>query len=134
MKVSILSFVVTCLGICASVDNTTSVSLLMLAKLNACLILQVLLQAMSEGIKAATDDLRKKSISLAQSHYGSLSYILAYAASGSECEIHVINTDGQVRPSDVHCVHALAVQALTSFLSKLNATLVLAVQPRAVFC
>ena len=45
-----------------------------------------------------------KSISLAQSHYGSLSYILAYAASGFDCDIHLMNTDGQVRPADLHFV------------------------------
>lgn len=69
------------------------------------------MQAMREGIKAATDDLRKKSISLAQSHYGSLSYILAYAASGFNCDIHLMITDGEVRPSDLHCVCPLIVQA-----------------------
>ncbi len=74
------------------------------------------MQAMREGIKAATDDLRKKSISLAQSHYGSLSYILAYAASGFYCDIHLMNTDGEVRPSDLHCVCPLIVQAFASFL------------------
>ena len=62
------------------------------------------MQAMREGIKAATDNLRKKSISLAQSHYGSLSYILAYAASGFNFDIHLMNTDGKVSPSDLLCV------------------------------
>ncbi|KAL0041094.1 hypothetical protein WJX77_004896 [Trebouxia sp. C0004] len=56
-------------------------------------------KAMREGIKAATDDLRKKSISLAESHYGSLSYILAYAASGFDCESHLMNTGGEVEYS-----------------------------------
>ena len=64
------------------------------------------MQAMREGIKAATDDLRKKSISLAQSHYGSLSYILAYAASGFDFDMHLTNTDGEVGPSDLHCLYA----------------------------
>ncbi|DBA97038.1 TPA: hypothetical protein ACH3X1_014819 [Trebouxia sp. C0004] len=53
-------------------------------------------------IKAATDDLRKKSISLAQSHYGFLSYILAYAASGFDCDIHLMNTDGEVLSLGLH--------------------------------
>ncbi len=80
---------------------------------------------MREGIKAATDDLRKKSISLAQSHYGSLSYILAYAASGFDCDIHLMNKDGEVRPSDLHCVRPLIVQAFASFCKlsvKVNVT------------
>ncbi len=65
------------------------------------------MQAMQVGTRAATDALRKKSISLAQSHYGSLSYILAYTASG----FHLINKNGQVRLSDLHCVCPMIVQA-----------------------
>ncbi|KAL0052923.1 hypothetical protein WJX82_009946 [Trebouxia sp. C0006] len=59
-------------------------------------------KAMQVGIRAATDALRSKSISLAQSHYGSLSYILAYTASGFECQFHLINQNGQVLSLDLH--------------------------------
>lgn len=75
------------------------------------------MQAMQVGIRAATDALRSKSISLAQSHYGSLSYILAYTASGFECQFHLINQNGQVGLSDLHYVCPLIVQAFASFLS-----------------
>lgn len=61
-------------------------------------------QAICEGVEAAADNLRRKSISLARSHYGSLSYILAYATSGHKCELYLMSTDGEVRASGLTCL------------------------------
>lgn len=80
---------------------------------------------MQEGIKAATDELREKSISLAESHYGSLPYILAYAASGFKCNIHLINTVGEVRVSDLQCVRARLCNLSVKLIKVLALPLVL---------
>lgn len=111
MAFDMLLLAVEFLLVARCVDNTNSASIAHVLEWNPCLICHSFMQAIGEGIKAATDDLRKKSISLAQSHYGSLSYILAYSASGYDCDIHIINTDGEVRPYDLHCVCLLIVQA-----------------------
>ena len=53
-------------------------------------------QAAELGLAFAWQDLARKKICLSQSHYGSLKYILAYAASGSDIDIYAIAADGQV--------------------------------------
>lgn len=72
------------------------------------------IQAFHVELRAATDadDLRNKSIKLARSCYGSLPYILAYAASGYHCKLHLMTTDGEVRASRLlHLLQANQVSA-----------------------
>ena len=60
------------------------------------------MQALAVGVHEAHADLRRKSVRLMPSHYGTVKYIPAYAAAGYTITFHVITTAGEVRGYTSH--------------------------------